>query len=119
MHFRPDIPSIRIDPLSEISNALSRLNTEAEVQLFQIVLAPAPTGWRSSGHESRRKCRWETGSGMHKKTSLMKNAGKEIGKGMIGVLSGRNMPTPQSDPSEKQVADTGRAGSPKAIDGKE
>ena len=51
--------------------------------------------------------------------SLMKNAGKEIGKGMIGVLSGGNMPTPQSDPSEKQVALTPEEQDlVKAIDGK-
>ena len=111
--------SIGIDPLSEISNALSRLNTEAEGAAIQIVLAPAPTGWRSSGHEIAQKMQGGKRLRDAQEDSLMKNAGKEIGKGMIGVLSGGNMPTPQSDPSEKQVALTPEEQDlVKAIDGK-
>lgn len=96
---------IGVDPLNEISNALSRLNTEAEGAAIQIVLAPAPSGWRSSGLEIAQKM--QGGKRLHdaQGDSLAKSAGKEIGKGMMDVLSGGNISSSsQTDASEKQVA---------------
>ncbi len=95
---------IGVDPLSEMSNALSRLNTEAEGAAIQIVLAPAPSGWRSSGHEIAQKMQGGKRLRDAQGDSLMKDAGKEIGKGMVSVLSGGNTSSSQNDLSEKQVA---------------
>ena len=95
--------SIGVDPLSEMSNALSRLNTEAEGAAIQIVLAPAPSGWRSSGHEIAQKMQGGKRLRDAQGDSLMKGAGKEIGKGMVSVLSGGNTSSSQSDLPEKQV----------------
>lgn len=95
---------IGADPLNEISNALSRLNTEAEGAAIQIVLAPAPSGWRSSGHEIAQKMQGGKHLNDAQGDSLMKGAGKEIGKGMMDVLSGGKITSSSQDPSEKQVS---------------
>ena len=44
-----------VDPLNEISNALSKLQTVEEGACVQVVLAPAPQGWRALGRAIARK----------------------------------------------------------------
>ncbi|MCA9364611.1 MAG: type IV secretion system DNA-binding domain-containing protein, partial [Candidatus Moranbacteria bacterium] len=44
-----------VDPLNEISNALSKLNTVEEGGALQIILRPAPTGWRTAGKSMAHK----------------------------------------------------------------
>lgn len=44
-----------VDPLNEISNALSRLETVAEGAAIQIILAPAPIGWRKKSRQVAQK----------------------------------------------------------------
>jgi hypothetical protein len=55
-------------PFEQISNALSRLNTEAEVQLFRLCLRPRRLVGGLRDMRSRRKCRAGNGLGMRKKT---------------------------------------------------
>ncbi len=43
--------NLSVDPLNEISNALSKLETVAEGAAIQIVLAPAPAGWRKGSRQ--------------------------------------------------------------------
>lgn len=47
--------TLSIDPLNEISNSLSKLDTLAEGAAIQMVLAPAPTGWRRTSHHIAQK----------------------------------------------------------------
>lgn len=47
--------TLSVDPLNEISNALSKLETVSEGAAIQIVLAPAPTGWRKESRHIAQK----------------------------------------------------------------
>lgn len=94
---------LEVDPLNEISNSLSRLKTESEGAAVQIILSNAPSHWRSSGREIAQ--RMQGGKRLrdaHQK-SFLHGAGKELGKGMIGVLSAQTGEH-KNDPEEKQVA---------------
>lgn len=102
-----------VDPLNEISNALSRLKTEAEGAAIQVVLSGAPSDWRASGREIAQKM--QSGQRLkdaHQNSSLLKDAGKELGKGMVSVLSsqthtGDSEPKPVSlTPEEQELVKT-------------
>lgn len=85
--------SIGVDPLNEISNALSRLKTEAEGAAIQVVLSGAPSDWRSAGKSIAQ--RMQGGKRLkdaHGDSSLLQDAGKELGKGMVSVLSSQTHP---------------------------
>ncbi|QQR78354.1 MAG: DUF87 domain-containing protein [Candidatus Moraniibacteriota bacterium] len=47
--------TLLVDPLNEISNALSKLETVSEGAAIQIVLAPAPIGWRKGSRHIAQK----------------------------------------------------------------
>lgn len=47
--------TLSVDPLNEISNALSKLETVSEGAAIQIVLTPAPTGWRKESRHIAQK----------------------------------------------------------------
>ncbi|MFZ1627149.1 MAG: DUF87 domain-containing protein [Candidatus Moraniibacteriota bacterium] len=47
--------TLSVDPLNEISNALSKLETVTEGAAIQIVLAPAPAGWRKGSRHIAQK----------------------------------------------------------------
>lgn len=47
--------TLSVDPLNEISNALSKLETVTEGAAIQIVLAPPPSGWRKVSHHIARE----------------------------------------------------------------
>lgn len=47
--------TLGVDPLNEISNALSKLETEAEGAAIQILLSPAHSSWRGEGRKIAQK----------------------------------------------------------------
>lgn len=93
--------SLGVDPLNEISNALSRLKTEAEGAAIQVVLSTAPGHWRASGKAIAQRMQGGRRLKDAHQDSFLKDAGKELGKGMISVLSSQ---THQSETEPRQVA---------------
>lgn len=76
--------TLDVDPLNEISNSLSKLETEAEGAAIQILLAPAGVAWRSEGRKIAQKM--QEGKRLkdaRKGDSLTKG----LGKSMVSALS--------------------------------
>lgn len=71
--------NMEIDPLNEISNALSKLETEKEGAALQIVLRPAGKGWRKHGNEIAHKMQ----QGTQLKDAHSPSIAREVGKGMV------------------------------------
>lgn len=78
---------MEIDPLNEISNALSKLETEEEGAALQLVLVPAKSGWRRHG----KKIAHEMQQGKQLKEvyhgSIFSKVGKEVGRGVASTVS--------------------------------
>lgn len=95
--------SLGVDPLNEISNSLSKLQTEAEGAAIQILLSPAGGGWRTEG----RKIAQEMQSGKRLKdargSSLAKDIGRGVGKGLIAMATPHVPPKKPLEPEEKKV----------------
>ncbi len=74
------------DPLNEISNAISKLNTIEEGATLQLVLGPAPKEWRRNGLKIAHEM--QQGKQLKKvyHSSWLGKAFKEIGKGILTVL---------------------------------
>ncbi len=83
--------NIDVDPLNEISNALSKLSTEKEGAAIQIILRPAGKTWKKRG----RKIAHNMQQGKQLKDAHPGSIGMEIGKGVIEVLRNKK--------SEKEV----------------
>ncbi len=77
-----------VDPINEITNALSKLKNEEEGAAIQLVLSPAKDAWRKEGrriaHEMQQGKRLKEA----KKQSLLLKIAQEIGKGILDVISG-------------------------------
>ncbi len=72
-----------MDPLNEISNALSKLSTLEEGAAVQIVLAPAGDAWRHHGRSVARSLQeGKKLKDLHAHRQIQ-TFGKEIGKGVI------------------------------------
>ncbi|MEI8103599.1 MAG: hypothetical protein WCG84_01695 [Candidatus Moraniibacteriota bacterium] len=75
-----------VDPLNELSNSLSRLDTESEGAVIQIVLAPVAESWRSLSRDIAQKMQ----SGQRLKDaysdSLLRDFGNEVGKTIATAL---------------------------------
>lgn len=68
---------LSIDPLNEITNALSKLDTLGEGAVIQVVLVPATGSWRSVGKKIAHKM--QQGKQLkHAQTSLASELGHEI-----------------------------------------
>lgn len=78
-----------IDPLNEISNALSKLQTSQEGAVIQMILRPAGKNWRKLGKSISHKMQ----QGKQLKDAHKPSVAKEIGLGMLRVM--------QSKPSEQ------------------
>ena len=93
--------TVDIDPLNEISNALSKLKTIEEGAAIQVILARAPTGWRKEGKKIAQKMpegkRLKDAEGH----SLLSDFGSTVGKGMVGVIANPRQNT--SVPEEKKI----------------
>ncbi|EKE19155.1 MAG: hypothetical protein ACD_9C00116G0001, partial [uncultured bacterium] len=77
--------NIDIDPLNEISNAISKLQTEGEGAALQIILRPAGKNWRKLGRSIAHKMQ----QGKQLKDAHSSSIAKDLGKGVIQVLQNR------------------------------
>jgi hypothetical protein len=77
--------SLEVDPLNEISNSLSKLDTIEEGAVIQVVLVPAGTSWRSLGKKIAHKM--QQGKQLkdaHK--SLAAEIGADLTKGVFNAI---------------------------------
>jgi hypothetical protein len=78
--------NLEIDPLSAITNALSKLDEKDEGAAIQIILKPADPGWRSSGrliaHKMQQGQRLKDAN-----KSFLGTVGSELGSAMLQVVS--------------------------------
>ncbi len=78
-----------VDPLNEITNALSKLQTREEGAAVQILLSRAKEGWRTHGKAIARKMQ----EGVRLKDAHHRSAvgafGADLGKNMLGALAGK------------------------------
>ncbi|MCW1888678.1 MAG: type IV secretion system DNA-binding domain-containing protein [Candidatus Moranbacteria bacterium] len=82
--------NLGVDPMNEISNALSKLDHLEEGAAIQIVLAPAGDSWR---HEGRKVARGlQDGKKLKEvhSSSQLQNFGTAVGKGVINSLDPTN-----------------------------
>ena len=77
--------NIDVDPLNEISNALSKLQTEGEGAAIQIVLRPAGKNWRKLGRGIAHKMQ----QGKQLKDAHSNSIAMELGKGMVQVIQNK------------------------------
>ncbi|KKP97585.1 MAG: hypothetical protein UR99_C0009G0017 [Candidatus Moranbacteria bacterium GW2011_GWD2_36_12] len=77
--------NIDIDPLNEISNALSKLQTEGEGAVIQIVLRPAGKQWRKLGRKIAHKMQ----QGKQLKDAHSSSIAMDLGKGMVQVIQNK------------------------------
>ncbi len=82
--------TLSVDPLNEISNALSKLETVAEGAAIQIILAPAPNGWRRGSRQIAQRMQ---------EGKRLKDAHPETFTSMVGksALEGMNRVVLQQD----------------------
>jgi len=98
--------TLGVDPLNEISNALSKLETVAEGAAIQILLAPSGTGWRREGRKiaenmqegKRLKDARRNGGG----SSFAKDVGHGLQKEMIGMITTKTKDKKELVPEEKK-----------------
>ncbi|MDD5464003.1 MAG: type IV secretion system DNA-binding domain-containing protein [Candidatus Moranbacteria bacterium] len=77
--------NIDVDPLNEISNALSKLQTEGEGAAIQIVLRPAGKNWRKLGRGIAHKMQ----QGKQLKDAHSSSIAMDLGKGMVQVIQNK------------------------------
>lgn len=96
--------ALGVDPLNEITNALSKLQTKEEGAAIQVLLSRAPDGWRTRGKSIARKMqegkRLKDAQHQH---AAVKELGADLGKGMLGALMGKK-PTSTSSKEKQPVA---------------
>lgn len=94
--------TLSVDPLNEISNALSKLETVSEGAAIQIILAPAPAGWRHGSRHIAQKMQ----EGMRLRDARPETFARMVGKsalqGVGNVVLQRNV-KPQSQEEKKPV----------------
>lgn len=83
--------SLSVDPLNEISNSLSKLETVAEGAAIQIVLAPAPAGWRKTSKHIAEKMQEGKRLRDAQPESAAGKFGKDILRGTGQVLLNQNL----------------------------
>jgi hypothetical protein len=89
--------SMNVDPLSELSNALSKLETIKEGAVIQLVVRKAGDEWRKMGRTiAHRMQQGKRLKDVHY-NSVLAGVGKEVGKGMAGLLVSR--PGKPSEPA--------------------
>jgi len=77
--------NIDIDPLNEISNAISKLESHDEGAAIQIILRPAGTNWRKHGRDIAHKMQ----QGKQLKDAHHSSLAMEVGKGVVGVMQNK------------------------------
>jgi hypothetical protein len=92
--------AMHVDPLNELSNALSKLETEKEGAVIQLVIRPAGNEWRRTGRTMAHKMQQGKRLKDVHHDSFIGNVSKEVGKGVADVLlpnSGNKGNDPYSD----------------------
>lgn len=78
--------AMHVDPLNELSNALSKLETEKEGAAIQLVLRPAGNQWRKLGRTiAHRMQQGKQLKDVHSE-SLIGKMGREVGRGVADAL---------------------------------
>jgi len=80
---------MNVDPLGEISNALSKLNAEDEGAAIQLVLRPAGKTWQKTGRGIAHRMQ----QGKQLKDAHSNSVAIELGKGMVQMI--QNKPNEQ------------------------
>ncbi|MEI9966319.1 MAG: DUF87 domain-containing protein [Candidatus Moraniibacteriota bacterium] len=78
--------SLPSDPLNEISNALSKLQSESEGAVIQFVLSPAGNAWRAEGHKITKHLQEGKSLGDLRKSKPALGLGKEVGQGVVNLF---------------------------------
>ncbi len=78
--------TLNVDPLSEVTNALSKLNSTDEGAAIQIVLAPAGSGWRSKGRDIAQKMQGGKRLKDAQGSSVLQSVGKGVGQGLAEIM---------------------------------
>jgi DNA-binding MarR family transcriptional regulator len=93
--------SLEVDPLNEISNALSKLDTVEEGAVIQLVLVPASSKWRSLGKKIAHKM--QQGKQLkYAHQSLASEIGTELARGVFKAAFSSKK-TDASDESKKVI----------------
>lgn len=79
-----------VDPLNEISNALSKLKAVEEGAAIQLVLRPAGKEWKELGRSIARKMQQGKRLKDVYSHSVVKDIGKGVGKELTSVFFGQN-----------------------------
>ena len=96
--------TLDIDPLNEISNALSKLETVSEGAAIQILLSHTDSQWRSEGRVLAQKM--QEGKRLKDAQSsgtFVKDVGKGVGKEMTSMLFRTPNTAKKTDAEEKKV----------------
>ena len=91
--------TVDVDPLNEISNALSKLQTIEEGAAIQIVLTRPTVGWRKEGKTIAQKMQAGKRLQDAKKHSLARETGLLLGKGVLEVMT----PTTKKNQREEKT----------------
>lgn len=95
--------SLSVDPLNEISNSLSKLDTVSEGAAIQIVLSQAPSGWRKTSRHIAQRMQ----EGKRLRDAHPESAAAKFGKGAlqgVGQVLLQQDPKQQKQEEEKRVA---------------
>jgi len=95
--------TMEVDPLSEISNSLSKLDESKEGAAIQIVISPAGLGWRAEGRTVAREMQQGKRLNDVFSKSAMHSVGKGIGKGLGNIMQVASGKDGKISESEKTV----------------
>lgn len=95
--------NLGVDPLNEISNSLSKLQTEAEGAAIQILLSPAGAGWRGEGRKIAQKMQEGKRLKDARPQSFAADVGKQVGKGMVSMMTTKPTPEKPAISEEKKT----------------
>ncbi len=93
--------SLEVDPLNEISNSLSKLDTIEEGAVIQVVLVPAGMEWRKLGKKIAHKM--QQGKQLkHAHQSIASELGSDLTKGVFRAIFSSPKSAHKETPSESE-----------------
>ncbi len=95
--------SMHVDPLNELSNALSKLITENEGAVIQLVMCPAGNEWRKLGRTIAHKMQQGKQLKDVHSNSVMDSIGKGISKGLSEVIMSTTQNEKDKIPEKEKV----------------
>ena len=94
--------SLEVDPLNEISNSLSKLDTIEEGAVIQVVLVPAGLKWRKLGKKIAHKM--QQGKQLkYAHQSLVSEIGSELTKGLFQAIFSSKKKNDELDEGKKVI----------------